>query len=89
MYICKNKRSRILLESNESQKRKRRKKGEVYYTYTDGKKVKHIARGKMKIVSKAKLGAIANARKYAHTPEANKKRQKSIKAKGDNKLLGL
>ena len=65
------------------------KKGSVYYTYTDGKKVKHIARGKMKLVSMAKKKAALNASKYAHTEEADKKRRKSIKAKREDSALGL
>lgn len=65
------------------------KKGSVYYTYTDGKKIKHIARGKMKLVSTAKKRAALNASKYAHTVEANKKRRKSIKAKREDSALGL
>ena len=63
------------------------KKGQKYFTYTDGKKVEHIARGKRKVVSQATKDACATARQYAHTPEAENKRRKSISAKGDEKAL--
>ena len=63
------------------------KKGQKYFTYTDGKKVGHIARGKRKVVSQATKDACAIARQYAHTPEAENKRRKSISAKGDEKAL--
>lgn len=77
-------RSRVAIEEG-----KKHKKGQKYYTYTDGKKVEHIARGPMKKVSAEKLRSIENARKYAHTPEADKKRRKSINARGEGKDLGI
>lgn len=68
---------------------KKHRKGQKYYTYSDGKRVEHIARGPMKKVSQEKLRAIENARRYAHTPEADKKRRKSINARGEGKDLGI
>lgn len=65
------------------------KKGQKYYTYSDGVKKEHIAKGPRKAVSSEQKKAAENARKYAHTPEAEKKRRKSISARGDEKALGI
>lgn len=87
--------SSLSLGGNEYQSRvaieegKKHKKGQKYYTFTDGKRVEHIARGPMKKVSAEKLRSIENARRYAHTPEADKKRRKSINARGEDKDLGI
>lgn len=67
----------------------KRKKGQKYYTYSDGIKKEHTARGPSKVVSSEQKKAAENARKYAHTPEAEKKRRKSISARGDEKALGI
>lgn len=57
--------------------------------YRDGQPVKVKKRGKQKNpVSDAQKNAAENARKYAHTDEANKKRRKSISARKDGKILG-
>lgn len=70
--------------------RLKRKKGKKYYTYDEnGTKVEHIARGPVKVPTEAQKRAAANARKYAHTGSADAKRRKTIKAKGDAKVLGL
>ena len=66
----------------------KRKKGQKYYTYEDGVKKEHTARGPFKHVSAEQKKAAENARRYAHTPEAEKKRRKSISARGDGKILG-
>lgn len=63
-------------------------KGKVVTVYKDGKPVKVTKRGKFKVSTEAQRNAAENARKYAHTDEANKKRRKSISARGDGKILG-
>lgn len=63
------------------------KKGEKYYTYEDGVKKEHIARGSSSHSTDDQKRAAENARKYAHTESAKKKRRKSIKARGDGKIL--
>jgi hypothetical protein len=63
-------------------------KGKVVTVYRDGKPVKVVKRGKCKVSSESQRNAAENARKYAHTDEANKKRRKSINARGDGKILG-
>lgn len=63
-------------------------KGKVDTVYRDGKAVKIKRRGRFKISTEAQRNAAENARKYAHTDEANKKRRKSISARGDGKILG-
>jgi hypothetical protein len=56
--------------------------------YRDGKPVKVKKRGKQQNPTEAQKKAAENARKYAHTDEANKKRRKSISARSDGKILG-
>lgn len=63
-------------------------RGKVDTVYRDGKAVKVKRRGKCKISTDAQRNAAENARKYAHTDEANKKRRKSISARSDGKILG-
>lgn len=64
-------------------------KGLEITVYRDGKPVKIKKRGKQKTpTSEAQKKAAENARKYAHTDEANKKRRKSISARSDGKVLG-
>lgn len=55
-------------------------KGKKYVVYNNGKRRIVTARGKKK-VTKAVLNSISNARRYAHTPEADKKRSRSMKAR--------
>lgn len=62
--------------------------GKVVTVYRDGKPVQVVKRGKSKVVTDAQRDAAANARQYAHTDEANKKRRKSISARSDGKILG-
>ena len=67
---------------------KKRKKGEVYYTTDEsGQKVKHVAKGSMKVVPESKVKAALNASKYAHTPEADAKRSKTIAKRKEVKAL--
>lgn len=68
---------------------KKPKKGEKVTKYEDGQKKVIIARGPRKVVSQAQEDAIARARQFAHTPEAETKRRKSISARGDDKVMGL
>ena len=56
-------------------------KGVKYKVYQDGQLVEKVGRGKRKFVSKAMIKALAEARKRAHSEEANAKRRKSIEAK--------
>ena len=63
-------------------------KGKVVTVYKDGKPVKVTKRGKFKISTDAQRNAAENARKYAHTEEANTKRRKSINARSNGKILG-
>ena len=60
----------------------------VVTVYRDGKPYKVKKREKKSISTDAQRSAAANARKYAHTDEANKKRRKSINARRDGKILG-
>lgn len=64
------------------------KAGKVDTVYRDGKPVKVKRRGKFTVSSDAQKAAAENARKYAHTEEAEKKRRKSINARGEGKILG-
>ena len=68
---------------------KKHKKGEVYIKQEGTQTRKVVARGPRKVVSAAQEEAIANARQYAHTSEADAKRRKTMSAKSDNKVLGL
>ena len=73
---------------NSIQEGKKRRKGEVYYTTDEsGQKVKHVARGSMKVVPESKIKAALNAGKYSHTPEANAKRNKTIAKRKEVKAL--
>lgn len=62
-------------------------KGKEYITYTDGIKKKHVARGSSKHSTDAQKKAAENARKYAWTESARKKRRKSISARSDGKIM--
>lgn len=64
------------------------KAGHVDTVYRDGKPVKVKRRGKFSVSSDAQRAAAENARKFAHTDEAEKKRRKSINARGEGKILG-
>lgn len=55
-------------------------KGKKYIVYRNGDRKIITARGKKRVSDKV-LKSIENARKYAHTPEANAKRSKSMKAR--------
>lgn len=65
----------------------KRRKGQKYVTYHHGKREVHVARGSRKESSDKQKQAAANARRYAHTPEADKNRRLSISAKGDDKII--
>lgn len=65
----------------------KRAKGSKYVTYSDGVKKEHIARGSSKKSTDAQKRAAENARKYAWTESARKKRRKSISARGDGKIM--
>lgn len=56
--------------------------------FRDGKPCKVRKRKKKGISTDAQKRAAENARKYAHTNEANAKRRKSISARRDSKILG-
>lgn len=56
--------------------------------YVDGKKVVRTIRKKVPATA-AQRAAAANARKYAHTSEADHKRKKSMQARKDDKALGI
>ena len=69
-----------LEEDSEDLIEETKTKGKKYVVYNNGKRRIVTARGKKK-VTKAVLNSISNARRYAHTPEADKKRSRSMKAR--------
>lgn len=65
------------------------KKDQITTVYRDGKEVKVKHRGSRKGVTSPEVErACAKAREYAHTPQAEAKRRKSINARRDGKVLG-
>lgn len=59
----------------------------VKLVYRNGE-LKEVAIRKKILATEAQKNAVANARQYAHTEEANNKRRKSIVARRDGKVLG-